>query len=186
MRFKAFLLLCGLLIPSSSSPASASQVFGLSANQNYLISGPWQDDIPVNIDLIGWGGFFPSGHEQSGYDIRLSVYNDFWSINLETCGHRYCLIAPPHGYLLANADHSTFHVSPITASSWVYDAGSGYFRFPSEAYVSLVATVPDGFSITAVPEPSTWAMMLIGFAGLGFAASAKQLLARRAFGIKAQ
>jgi hypothetical protein len=26
-------------------------------------------------------------------------------------------------------------------------------------------------AIAAVPEPSTWAMMLIGFAGLGFAAS---------------
>jgi hypothetical protein len=26
-----------------------------------------------------------------------------------------------------------------------------------------------GGSISAVPEPSTWAMMLIGFAGLGFA-----------------
>jgi hypothetical protein len=28
----------------------------------------------------------------------------------------------------------------------------------------------DGVSLTAVPEPSTWAMMLAGFGGLGFAA----------------
>jgi hypothetical protein len=28
---------------------------------------------------------------------------------------------------------------------------------------------PGGFSIFAVPEPSTWAMMLIGFGGLGYA-----------------
>ena len=27
----------------------------------------------------------------------------------------------------------------------------------------------DGVSLTAVPEPSTWAMMLAGFAGLGYA-----------------
>ena len=27
----------------------------------------------------------------------------------------------------------------------------------------------NAFSVTAVPEPSTWAMMLLGFAGLGFA-----------------
>jgi hypothetical protein len=26
-----------------------------------------------------------------------------------------------------------------------------------------------GLSLTAAPEPSTWAMMLLGFAGLGFA-----------------
>ena len=28
----------------------------------------------------------------------------------------------------------------------------------------------DGVSLTAVPEPSTWAMMFVGFAGLGYAA----------------
>jgi hypothetical protein len=28
----------------------------------------------------------------------------------------------------------------------------------------------DGVSLTAVPEPSTWAMMLLGFGGLGYAA----------------
>jgi hypothetical protein len=32
-------------------------------------------------------------------------------------------------------------------------------------YVGL----PDGFSIAGIPEPSTWAMLLIGFAGIGFA-----------------
>lgn len=34
-------------------------------------------------------------------------------------------------------------------------------------------TLPDGFwadpVATGVPEPSTWAMLLIGFAGIGFA-----------------
>jgi hypothetical protein len=27
----------------------------------------------------------------------------------------------------------------------------------------------DGVSLTAAPEPSTWVMMLLGFAGLGYA-----------------
>ena len=30
-------------------------------------------------------------------------------------------------------------------------------------------TYLDNVSLTAVPEPSTWAMMILGFAGLGFA-----------------
>jgi PEP-CTERM motif len=39
---------------------------------------------------------------------------------------------------------------------------------------TLIADGPGGFSFDlaiggAVPEPSTWAMMLVGFAGLGFA-----------------
>ena len=33
---------------------------------------------------------------------------------------------------------------------------------------STVVTV-DNLEVQSVPEPSTWAMMLIGFAGLGFA-----------------
>jgi hypothetical protein len=37
------------------------------------------------------------------------------------------------------------------------EAGSGFIE-------SIQVTVP-----SAVPEPSTWAMMLLGFAGLGFA-----------------
>jgi hypothetical protein len=40
-------------------------------------------------------------------------------------------------------------------------------------YFELQAFLPEGFSITAaapVPEPSTWAMLLIGFAGIGFMA----------------
>jgi hypothetical protein len=57
----------------------------------------------------------------------------------------------------------------------VFDLGSklGAQRRPDDRY-SLVADMPGGFGIDfavggAVPEPSTWAMMLLGFAGLGYA-----------------
>jgi hypothetical protein len=39
------------------------------------------------------------------------------------------------------------------------------FRFTASSYV--FRTVRD--HVASVPEPSTWAMMLLGFAGLGFA-----------------
>ena len=43
-----------------------------------------------------------------------------------------------------------------------------------EYRISLLDAAGDGYRIVAsfsvVPEPSTWAMMLVGFAGLGFAA----------------
>jgi hypothetical protein len=38
-------------------------------------------------------------------------------------------------------------------------------QFPQ--YLSAEATLPDGFSVAAVPELSTWAMLLIGFAVIG-------------------
>ena len=44
---------------------------------------------------------------------------------------------------------------------------------PTDAYDTNRFVVPGFFAFdpvpTAVPEPSTWAMMLLGFTGLGFA-----------------
>jgi hypothetical protein len=61
------------------------------------------------------------------------------------------------------ANSATF--SPIGSLSVVKDqsdfAGSG-----GSADSSIIG---NAFSVTAVPEASTWAMMLLGFAGLGFA-----------------
>jgi hypothetical protein len=57
----------------------------------------------------------------------------------------------------------------------VIDLGSGLGPSVDLAFTyDLVANGPGGFGLDfavggAVPEPSTWAMMLIGFAGLGFA-----------------
>jgi PEP-CTERM motif len=42
-----------------------------------------------------------------------------------------------------------------------------------EVIISVPSSGPETFEVvltpTAVPEPSTWAMMLLGFAGLGYA-----------------
>jgi hypothetical protein len=40
---------------------------------------------------------------------------------------------------------------------------------PTGASVTTASGVFDNFTSATVPEPSTWAMMLLGFAGLGFA-----------------
>jgi PEP-CTERM motif len=73
---------------------------------------------------------------------------------------------------------------PIFAFSNKLDPGSNtYFLFrngPTEqgsidqytgfyGTIDAIAVVPDQFITANVPEPSTWAMMLIGFTGLGFA-----------------
>ena len=68
-------------------------------------------------------------------------------------------------------------------------ADEGYLGFTSDTPITgfqfvstLGGQLNTGFTdiseISAVPEPSTWAMMLLGFAGLGFMAyrSKKQLV----------
>jgi hypothetical protein len=48
---------------------------------------------------------------------------------------------------------------------WSVTKGVGKYVLDTGSKLSYDGTI----SVTAVPEPSTWAMMLLGFAGLGFA-----------------
>jgi hypothetical protein len=57
---------------------------------------------------------------------------------------------------------------PYTNTDSYWCGGYGYCEVgpSSEGIPSGIVT---SFTLTAVPEPSTWAMMIFGFAGLGFA-----------------
>ena len=62
----------------------------------------------------------------------------------------------------------TTSIGPIVGSS-EFDAGSS---FPTTGGAFVLTSVGDATftaATSAIPEPSTWAMMLIGFAGLGYA-----------------
>jgi PEP-CTERM motif len=78
----------------------------------------------------------------------------------------------PAGYISDTplSDSSTYLGATIsslglTPGEYVVDWGSG-------AHADSLTI--DVVSPTAVPEPSTWAMMLVGFAGLGYAASRRK------------
>ncbi|MCK1641921.1 PEP-CTERM sorting domain-containing protein [Bradyrhizobium sp. 157] len=58
----------------------------------------------------------------------------------------------------------------LSGSGYYFYSVAGNFTYISESYRLTPETIRvtvDGIS-AAVPEPSTWAMLLIGFAGLGF------------------
>jgi PEP-CTERM motif len=71
--------------------------------------------------------------------------------------------------VIASAGETIFSVDYSSTSGWVQfkeprvSGISGVFVVPSEAFL-----VPSG--VVVIPEPSTWAMMALGFAGLSFAA----------------
>ncbi|WP_294538033.1 PEP-CTERM sorting domain-containing protein [uncultured Rhodoblastus sp.] len=56
-----------------------------------------------------------------------------------------------------------YYALPIVAD------GSGHLTITVDNYAGSYGAAVSGLAIASVPESSTWAMMLIGFAGLGFA-----------------
>jgi probable HAF family extracellular repeat protein len=74
-----------------------------------------------------------------------------------------------HGFLFDHGQYTTLDDPLATGGTFAFginDAGDivGYYQVGAGTYGFIATPIPD-----AVPEPSTWAMMLAGFAGLGFA-----------------
>ena len=71
------------------------------------------------------------------------------------------------------AQNPGIHPYSTTTGSIFLTAGAHSFdvQYDQLAYVAAQSSfaTPSGVSIGSVPEPSTWAMMLLGFVGLGFA-----------------
>ena len=75
------------------------------------------------------------------------------------------LLAPNNG-----TGFPDFQLTGLTTANLIADHQYAFF-----ARMSVINDGPDSFFLTpgvqvAVPEPSTWAMMLLGFAGVGFMA----------------
>jgi hypothetical protein len=71
------------------------------------------------------------------------------------------LISAPGGVTLSN----TSIVVDGLAAGWRYSISDANGEF---LLTALNNGVSSGGGVTGAPEPSTWAMMLAGFAGLGF------------------
>jgi hypothetical protein len=72
-------------------------------------------------------------------------------------------------------NHPTFSLTDGDGRANLMISGVANLTNMSVSKFDIFVSLPDGFTIAApVPEPSTWAMLLIGFAGIGFAAYRKQ------------
>lgn len=122
------------------------------------LNGNFQGGISQTFDLAAGSyvlGFYLSGNPDGAPEtksIRVSVGS---SSNpavtyFTTLNGNHTLNYAPH-----TLSFTSDGVSPITLSFLSNDAG---------AYGGVIG----GVTISAVPEPSTWVMMIAGFAGLGF------------------
>ena len=76
-------------------------------------------------------------------------------------GGSHLYFAPTNDNLDATFVNYAFDFTAIGAATRIV--------FTDTSPTSSIDGIVDNVSVAAVPEPSTWAMMLIGFAGLGFA-----------------
>jgi hypothetical protein len=104
-------------------------------------------------------GFWWAGAQQTGFT---GPTMEQWQVSLgsETQSTTLAMI-PQAGFTGWMYQTFTFTATSTSEVLSFFADGS-----PGEPPFALL----DGITLTAVPEPSTWAMMLIGFGGLGFAA----------------
>ncbi len=79
--------------------------------------------------------------------------------------------SPNPGNVVTTNDHQTYTTSDLPSS--VVNEPLGYLVEVTGHFTTVTLTMSGGdggnFEIGVVPEPSTWAMMGLGFAGLAFA-----------------
>jgi hypothetical protein len=120
-----------------------------------------------------------------------SNFNNFGSFNLTSAGFDYTgdtfslLVSftlpstTPAGELVtANLSGTVVNKSSSgitidfdnTPHAFTFSGGSGFLTVNDISLLAPGSSAPVIGTITAVPEPSTWAMMILGFCGLGFLA----------------
>jgi len=112
------------------------------------------------------------------YDQRLFLYSGYPSSSKTTdltliAGHKYLFNWTMWGE--ANAGNDWYHA---VASSTADLSHTGHLTIdildPGQSLTFLSGTNYSSSPVSAVPEPSTWAMMLLGFVGLGVVANRRR------------
>jgi hypothetical protein len=169
----------GLLFALSVS-ADAS-IISLPSAGTYEVTG--NIAIPENIFFTIGGGlsnvptfdtsYYGQMHTFVSSDVLVNIRGDMDSVDLN--------------FHYDNCTLSTCH-HPVNVSSWYIPVSDADRTFNIEGYAHiydpggngvignyyLSVFLPDGLAlvqIPAVPEPSTWAMLLLGFIGIGFVGS---------------
>jgi hypothetical protein len=179
MRFLVALLLSLFAL----SPNKASALIVTNGDIVY-VSGPFGPDPLDPVAVLtatilvyaNSNGSFPYPEVQAGWHAAASVGD---VATLSTCGYNIPGDCRIFGLDQTTALFGIFHPTSLLISTsfvpFIFDPNNILppgTSITGTTYVDLeLIGEGDGFTIsTAVPEPSTWAMMLIGFVAIGFLA----------------
>jgi hypothetical protein len=185
MRHVANLLTAMVLLVSGYMSAEAAIYdIGPGGAAFEIIGPPSQQFANIGLGFTFTGGNYigaatpdPIFGPYYGYLITVqAVQEGFVAVQQQACSFSqsgsFC------GRILNNRNF------PILLTNGVASFGVGGFALPegeiSPIVLDISVFIPFGFEVlingnivTPVPEPSTWAMLLIGFAGIGFASYRK-------------
>ena len=170
----------GVQAGSSLSPVHTN----IAGNPNFLTDGLdiqgntlwWSPDVSAvyNSPLDGSGvatTFLPAGGGYSGVEFLTVNGNDYvFVVNDATSPRQLCFSGASSG------------CATLPNSRYEDLAFDGRYLWAADFYghrIDKIDVLSDGGSILnpGVPEPSTWAMMILGFAGVGFMAYRRRNMA---------
>jgi hypothetical protein len=180
MKAKLFAILFAVLLGLSAASGQAlSSTFAELATGDNQIVGPFApgEEYNVRVDAIPW---FPvidfvdaHGYSWSGSINGLPIGGGAGTIAGPCCSNVTSVEIQLDEY------HTIISTSFSDVTLVIYSNGNYSTQVLHEQIYFIAQDLPDGFSlgnaaVPAVPEPSTWAMLLIGFVGIGFMAYRKR------------
>lgn len=157
-----------LTLALMASPVRASVTFNVTGtfSDGGTLTGTFTTDDTLHT-LIATSLTVAGG--SSGIDSV--IYNDasYFTAGPPSLPNGFYLYAPSS----VNKGLTLFFTDPLTLSGATLTTSSSNFQQPVSTGVTTTRTVTSGMVTnagpTAVPEPASWALMLIGFAGVGVA-----------------
>jgi hypothetical protein len=197
MRKLALMALAAGVLATAAIPASAAT---LVEDFDFLISP--DSSTNADYDSTTFAGFDPSLGTLN--TVTISITGSLTWVPGSPIGHdppsiqtlRLILVTPVSAFQMVSSPNDVskdFDVDlngagafigsgPQQAVFAVTDDSDGVFEGAHVRLLTGVATYTFTPATPAVPESSTWAMMLVGFAGLGYAAARRRGAVRAIFG----
>jgi hypothetical protein len=166
-HFKAAVLIAGCLLSlgvMTVSAGAATQTFNwtlIAPPGSGGFTAPGSGTLTVTLSPMG-GDLVTSISGTVGGDTIAGLISNFFGDNLLFPNNNGTSLLDTQGISFNDVLGNDYNIFGFFAPGQVTSGNAYGQRAPQGFGVGT-------FAISAVPEPATWAMMLLGFAGLGFA-----------------
>jgi hypothetical protein len=150
---------------TSTSPPGSVDLIGIGGSFDFL---------PGNGSYVDLDGSTGSGNNPAGQLTSvLSVGPGTYNITFDLAGNRRGAATQETVVSLGGFSQAISLASGVGFTPYTYTfttATGGNLQFTETGPSDQQGNLLDNVVLTAVPEPSTWAMMILGFFGVGFMA----------------